>query len=184
MPDTELVALRAGPSAEDALTVLWQRHFDRVMSATMIGVRSRDRDRGLDAVTDAFMKALTSFPAEPREPGLTFGQWWSRRARWALMDGWKSSWRREDLMGELPEDALVAQTDQDRVDLMVDLADVLARLHLHETDMKLLHLLVSGHSSYAIAEEMGISAMAVRARISRLRMRIRDSLDRSSQFDR
>lgn len=178
MPDIELLALRSGPSAKDALTVLWRRHFDRVMSATMARDSDRDRERALDAVTDAFMSALTSFPAEPREPGLTFGQWWSRRAQWALMDRWKSSRTREDLLAELPDDALVAQTDQDRVDLVVDLGQVLARVRLHEKDMELLHLLLLGRSYYEIAEEMSISAVAVRTRISRLRMKIRDSLDR------
>ena len=161
-----------GASREDVFRGLYDAHFDAVLGYALR--RTRRPEDAADVVSETFLVAWRRLHHVPT--GTDTLPWLYGVARRVLANQRRGELRRRRLGERLRRDLAVVVPDvSDRVVQDHVVNEAMGRLSARDEEVLQLHLW-EGLQPREIAEVLGISATAVRPRLSRARARLRDLL--------
>ncbi|QEV99804.1 RNA polymerase sigma factor [Microbacterium caowuchunii] len=177
--DAELVS-RAVSGDEGAFRTLYRRHVDAVYRVAMILLE--DRADAEDATQDAFVTAWRKL-GELDLRGESALPWLATICRYTCANRLRTRGReRAHTAGEVDE-RTPATIDVEQHVVGAELASRIARevAELNELDQRIFVLCVTeGFAYQSAAAELGLSHGAVRNRLSRIRGRLRESVQEGS----
>jgi RNA polymerase sigma-70 factor (ECF subfamily) len=167
----------APPAHQERFRHVYAEHFDRVLGYALRRV-ARPEDAA-DVVSETFLVAWRRLGDVPEEPRTRL--WLYGVARRVLANQRRGERRRTALGERLAGDLALAVPDHaSGVAERLRYAKALAQLAERDREVILLHAW-EGLEAREIAEVLGVSAVAVRSRLSRARGRLRSLLGVDSQ---
>jgi RNA polymerase sigma-70 factor (ECF subfamily) len=174
--DAVLIA-RAGAGEAEAFRRLYRRHVDAVYRVAVVLLE--DPAEAEDAVQDAFVTAWRKL-AGLRLEGESALPWLATICRYTCANRLRARRRERAHLAGPADENLPAPVDTEQAVLGADLAERIARevAELSQIDRRVFVLCVAeGYAYEAAAAELGLSHGAVRNRLSRIRGRLRRTVE-------